>query len=62
MEERIAIWKLERDAVEHRAHAHREMARAHMENAKSRDLLARGKEIERKIRVLEMTKRGNDSE
>jgi hypothetical protein len=62
LERRIAIWKLERNTVEDRAHAHREMARAHMENAKYRDLLARGKEIEREIRVLEMAKRGKGEE
>jgi hypothetical protein len=33
-----------------------------MVNAKSRDLLARGKEIERQIKVLAMAQRGEDEE
>jgi hypothetical protein len=33
------------------------MARAHMENARNRELLARGREIEREMKVLEMGKK-----
>jgi hypothetical protein len=54
VEEMMAYYELEREAVQHRAHVHREMARAHMENARGRELLARDAEIRLKMKVLGM--------
>ncbi|KAI2477536.1 hypothetical protein Ptr902_11161 [Pyrenophora tritici-repentis] len=60
VQDRITAYKLEFEAVEHRGHAHLEMAKAYIENSKGRVCAARKAEIRREMFVLEVGNRKGD--